>query len=75
MEGRLPGARGVGSSTGGWKPPILQRVTSHAVRVADSSTGGWKPPILQPTSGGDNSEMPPPLMGASPGLRSPGWFE
>ena len=23
-EGRLPGARGVGSPTGGWKPPLLQ---------------------------------------------------
>ena len=26
-EGRLPGARGVGSPTGGWKPPLLQRTS------------------------------------------------
>ena len=30
MEGRLPGARGVGSPTGGWKPPLL-RPTSGGV--------------------------------------------
>ena len=24
MEGRLPGVRGLGSPTGGWKPPLLQ---------------------------------------------------
>ena len=25
MEGRLPGARGLWSSTGGWKPPLHRR--------------------------------------------------
>ncbi len=30
MEGRLPGARGVGLPTGGWKPPLLQTTADSA---------------------------------------------
>ena len=46
MEGRLPGARGVGSPTGGWKPPLLQPTAGginsekHPWRRAPPPVGG-----------------------------------
>ena len=68
MEGRLPGARGPWSPTGGWKPPLRQTTVGSVnaemhrlpgARGDRSPAGGWKPPLRQPTEGSVNAEMLP----------------
>ena len=48
MEGRLPGARCVGSPTGGWKPPLLQptagNVNSELHRLRQGQRVRWPRP-------------------------------